>query len=204
MSQMTPVDIVKTTRKRIYTAYHEDGLIDIFVGLFFVIFSILIILDFVWMAGIWFILIVPMYASTKNALTVPRIGYVKLQQARGARIGMLVGVTVLAVLGLFVFAIFYSIPAEFWEWMEANFIIISTAVFSAVFLIIGAVFHIKRFYIYAVATLVIIPIGDAIGLEFYQIMLALGILIVTSGMVVLYGFIRSHPESEGEEGSSGP
>lgn len=194
-------DVVKATKKRIYTAYHEDGLIDVFVGSFPIIFSMLLLIDLGWMAGIWFVLIIPMYATAKNVLTVPRIGYVKLEQTRRKSIGVLLG-SVLAVFGLFVFAFFDFIPKGFWDWMEANFIIIAAVTFALILLTVGVVFHVRRFYIYAIAALGIIPIGDAIGLEFYQAMLILGIVIVVSGMIVIYQFIRSHPKIE--EGSSLP
>lgn len=201
VTNMGSDDVVKATKKRIYTAYHEDGLIDVFVGSFPIIFSMLLLIDLGWMAGIWFVLIIPMYATAKNVLTVPRIGYVKLEQTRRKSIGVLLG-SVLAVFGLFVFAFFDFIPKGFWDWMEANFIIIAAVTFALILLTVGVVFHVRRFYIYAIAALGIIPIGDAIGLEFYQAMLILGIVIVVSGMIVIYQFIRSHPKIE--EGSSLP
>jgi hypothetical protein len=198
---MASADIVKATKKRIYTAYHEDGLIDVFVGSFPIIFSMLLLIDLGWMAGIWFVLIIPMYATAKNVLTVPRIGYVKLEETRRKSIGILLG-SVLAVFGLFVFAFFDFIPKGFWDWMEANFIIIAAVTFALILLTVGVVFHVRRFFIYAIAALGIIPIGDAIGLEFFQVMLILGIVIEVSGMIVIYQFIRSHPRIE--EGSSLP
>jgi hypothetical protein len=192
---MASEDIVKATRKRIYTAYHEDGLIDVFVGSFMILFSMLLFIDLAWMAGIWFVIILPLYATAKNFLTVPRIGYVKLEETRRKSIGIILG-SVLAVFGLLVLVFFDYIPREFWDWMEANFIIIAAVAFTLVLLTIGVVFHVRRFFTYAIAALVIIPLGDAIGLEFYQVMLILGILIAVSGIGVLYLFIRSHPMDE--------
>ena len=78
---------IKEIEKKIYTLYHEDGIIDIFAGAWIVMFGILAILtDRVWVAGMFPVYGLALFVAIKKKITVPRIGYMKFNRQQKSKI----------------------------------------------------------------------------------------------------------------------
>ena len=72
---------LKEVEKRTYISYHQDGLIDLVIGVYILLFAVGILLNTILELSTWFIipaifpaLIIPIWISIKKRVTVPRIG----------------------------------------------------------------------------------------------------------------------------------
>ena len=101
--------------KKTYMSYHQDGLIDIFVGIYVLLFGSGILLNSVADFSTWFIfpaifpaIMVPIWISVKKQITMPRIGYVKFRSGGANRLtAVFIGLLV-AGLGAFMAFTFAS------------------------------------------------------------------------------------------------
>ena len=81
---------LKEVEKKTYMSYHQDGVLDIFLGVYVLMFSLGILLMTLTDSGMWFLIpaifisiMVPVWIPAKKRITMPRIGYVKFG-SRGA------------------------------------------------------------------------------------------------------------------------
>ena len=71
--------------RRAYLSYHEDGLIDMVIGIGLVIASLYAYIEMVWLMGGVIAVITPMYMGMKKRYTFPRIGEVTFSKNRTRR-----------------------------------------------------------------------------------------------------------------------
>jgi len=187
---------LKEIERKVYTAYHQDGLIDIFIAFTVLGFGIMMALDMVWLGGIFGVTGFSLYAAAKKAFTVPRIGLVKFPQQR-TKILVLIGVVLLVlgnVLGIIAFlqAEGGSTPAWLLFAIEHYMLVIGTSV-AALFGMIGYTLRANRMYAYSLLTLVMFVVGYFIHYPLYYYISLLGTLILISGVVTLVRFTRKYP-----------
>jgi len=195
---------LKEVEKRTYISYHQDGLIDIFVGVYILLFGSGILLMTVTDFSTWFIIpaifpaiMLPIWISAKKKITMPRIGYVKFG-GRGANklMALLIGLTTVG-LGTFMVLSFASI-SQGWALTVRNLI------FSNGMLIIGIMATIisslfaytmglKRLYVYGLFTLTLFVTGHFITVPLDYLLVIIGLMIVINGFVLLLRFIRKYP-----------
>ena len=108
---MTKQNTLREIEKKAYMSYHQDGLLDIFVGLYALAFGLGMIADKTLefgfgtiMPAILIAIVLPIWIEAKRKITMPRIGFVKFG-TRGSNklFALLLG---LAVAGLGVFMLF--------------------------------------------------------------------------------------------------
>ncbi|MFX1318367.1 MAG: hypothetical protein ACFE9D_08495 [Promethearchaeota archaeon] len=200
---MSKTTDLKSIERQAYLSYHQDGLIDIFVGILLILLGLTI-----WfLPEFWFFLVggffalFSSYAAAKNRITIPRMGYVEFSSARRLRIKYIFLVLVLLlvfgnVLGII--AMLYP-PLGVLIFESAFTILIVGVVGSIIFAVIGLASNIQRFYLYAV-----IFLGSAVFTFYFPIitvlpLVAVGLIMTVLGSVLLYQFIRKYPkESLGE------
>ncbi|MFX0069095.1 MAG: hypothetical protein ACFFA1_08200 [Promethearchaeota archaeon] len=206
---------LKRIERKMYTSYHQDGLIDIWSGLFVVFFGIGIITEMVWLGGVWAAIFVAGYASLKKSITMPRLGYVEFasgsKSQRWVRLLLLSGVLVLV--GAFVATtftwLFNGSPSPIFGFIRQNFELILGLGGSAVIGLVGYILGVRRFYIYAILGVLIFTVGHlvlvSLGLFpgssstlFGSSILVLGALILAPGLVVLLRFLRRYPLKKGD------
>jgi len=189
---------LKEIERKLYTSYHQDGLIDITIALVILAYAILIALDMPWLGGIWAVTAVTLYAGVKKTVTVPRIGYVKLLQLRAKRIN--IG---LIALGLLSFAMgmvaFVQTTAEgmpsWLRFLIENYMLTIGTIIAALFLLAGYTIRTKRMYTYALLSLVIFVAGNFIYFPLQYYLTALGSLILLIGLTMLIRFVRKYPKA---------
>jgi hypothetical protein len=200
---------LREVEKRTYMAYHQDGLLDIFVGVYVLLFgsgiSFMTMTEF----STWFLipaifpaLMVPIWVSAKKQITMPRIGYVKFG-SRGVNKLMAVFIG-LMVAGLGAFMVFSFSSSQDWALTLRNLIIsngmiiigISAAAMSSLF---GYTMGLNRLHAYGILTLVLFLAGHFIVIPFGYILLAVGLVITINGFVLLTQFIRKFPLPQGDE-----
>ena len=200
---------LREVERRTYISYHQDGLIDIFVGVYVLLFALGILLMTETEFSTWFVIpaifpaiMVPIWISVKKRITMPRIGYVKFG-SRGANKLMAVFLG-LMVAGLGAFMVFSFSSSQAWALALRNLIIsngmfiigISAAAISSLF---AYTMGLKRLYAYGLLALVLFLAGHFVTIPFAYLLLTIGLTIIINGFVLLIGFIRKYPLSQGDE-----
>jgi hypothetical protein len=93
---------LKRTERWAYLFHHEDGLIDITIGLIAMGFGLMIASDRVIFWLIFYILGIGIWRASKKWITNPRIGYVKSPEKGNGNKAILIGIIVANLSLLFV------------------------------------------------------------------------------------------------------
>ena len=208
---MTKTNSLREIEKKTYMSYHQDGLLDIFVGIYALLFAIGISLMTMSNFSTWFIIpaifpaiMIPIWISAKKRITMPRIGYVNFG-IRGVNKMMAIFIG-LMVAGLGVFMVFGlgTSMGEGWALTLRDFFISnSMLIISIGALIVSSLFAytmgLKRLYGYGLLIFVLFFTGHFITIPFEYILLTIGFVIVISGFVLLMQFIRKYPLPQGDE-----
>ena len=200
---------LREIEKKTYMSYHQDGLIDIFVGIYVLLFGVEILLLTAAEFSTWFVfpaifpaIMVPVWVSAKRQITMPRIGYVRFK-SRGASRLMAVFLG-LAVAGLGTFMVFSFSSSQAWALTLRNLIVangmiitgVSAACLSSLF---AYTMGLNRLYAYGLLAFVLLLAGHAAIIPFGYSLLAIGLTITVSGFVLLIGFIQRYPLSQRDE-----
>ena len=183
-------------RQKVYTSYHEDGIIDVFIALFIMGFAVWMLLDMIWLAGGFVIFGVSIYAAAKRAFTVPRVGFVKLRPQRTMfALGVVLGLMMLSsILGLVAFMQVEGGGTPVWLSLAIEYYmpLIGVSV-GALFCLAGYTFRTRRMYGYALLTLVMFAIGHFIYYPLHYYVITLGIVILIFGLFMLISFVSKYP-----------
>lgn len=185
-------------------SYHQDGLLDIFVGLYILGFGIGIFMDVVLdfgmgviiMPGFFIAVALPTWIAAKRKITLPRIGYVNFG-IRGANkiTAILIGMAVLGLGAIFAFTLvsFQSGARQWLDLIFENGMLIVGFGSLAVCLLFGYTLGLKRLYTYGLLSATTLVIGHFTGIFFAYILLALGTTVFVTGVFVLIKFVRKYP-----------
>ena len=189
---------LKEIERKAYMSYHQDGLIDITIAFVILQFATLIVLEVPWLVPFWVFVAVTLYAGVKKAVTIPRIGYVKLPQQRAKRIniGLMVLGLLFFVLGIVAFM--QTAEAGTPSWLIVlieNYMLTLGVIVSALFLLAGYTFRTKRMYAYALLALVMFVAGHFIYFPLQYYLTALGSLILACGLFMMIRFVRKYPKA---------
>jgi hypothetical protein len=203
VKKVTKEPNLKEIERRAYMSYHQDGLLDIFAGLYILGFGIGILMDILWefgfgviMPSVILVTVLPIWIAAKRKITLPRIGYVNFG-IRGANklIAIFVGLMVagLGAFFVFTFAVFQGGPREWLDFIFQNGLIFVGVGSLAVCVLFGYSMGLKRLYAYGLIALTILVIGHFMGIFFAYILLALGIMVMVTGVALLIGFVKKYP-----------
>jgi hypothetical protein len=185
-------------------SYHQDGLLDIFAGLYILGFGLGIYMDMTWEFGFGMIMpailvatVLPIWLAAKRRITMPRIGFVNFGPGGGTSKLMAIFIG-LAVAGLGVFLAFTLATSQsgLRQWLDLIFqngMIIVGFGSLAVCLLFGYTMGLRRLYAYGFLALIALVIGHFIGLFFAYILMALGTAVMVTGGALLIGFIKKYP-----------
>ena len=208
---MTQEMNLKEMERKAWTAYFDDGLLDITAGLFVLAFGIGMTTRYTYLTALsWMVIF--FFAAAKKSITVPRAGLVKFSPERERRMKKetlfyVVFFTITAFIGLgFFIAMAIGIPQSVKTIVGELALVTYELIIAAGLCFVAYWKQIKRFYAYAGITLVIIVAGlfidmpevnplTIIGYQFF----AAGIIILFTGLFVLARFLRRYPNREGEE-----
>ena len=199
---------LKEVEKRTYMSYHQDGLIDIFIGLYVILFATVTLLNNILDISTWFVipaifpaLMVPIWLSIKKRVTMPRIGYVKFKtQGANKLTAIFIG---LMVAGLATFLLFGFASTRSWALTLRNIIISNGMLFIgigafAISSLFAYTLGLKRLYSYGLLTLAFFSTGYVVKLPFEYLPLIIGLVIIIYGCILLAKFTRKYPLTQGE------
>jgi hypothetical protein len=201
---MTKEPNLKEIERRTYMSYHQDGLLDIFAGVYILGFGLGIFMDVVLDFGMGVIIIpgalivmaVSIWVTAKRKITMPRIGFVNFGIRGGNKLmAIFVG---LAVAGLG-FALVFSLAAfesGYRQWLDLIFqngMLIVGFGSLAVCILFGYSMGLKRLYGYGLLALISLVIGHFMGIFFAYILMALGTTVMVTGFALLVSFVKKYP-----------
>ncbi|TRO46813.1 hypothetical protein E2P60_04555 [Candidatus Bathyarchaeota archaeon] len=200
---MTEEPNLKEIERRAYMSYHQDGLLDIFAGLYILAFGLGIFATIMWeysfgliMPGILIAVIVPIWIAAKRKITIPRIGYVNFG-TRGANklTAIFIGMLVLGLGAFFAFPLISSQGglAQLRDLIFENGMLIVGLGSLIVCALFGYSTGLKRLYVYGLLAAVALVIGHLMGIFFAYILFALAIMVMVAGFAVLVNFVKKYP-----------
>lgn len=190
----------KKLQQRTYKSYHQDGLIDMIIGLSFIGFGLNMAFDnsaFIFLAWLPIILYVPF----KNRVTVPRIGYVKFTAPNRILFGAVIAGLLVLLLGIFVFLIAGpdQIPAPMNAWLKQYHMLLLGSITALFFAGAALITSITRLYTHAILIVAIFAVGTWLNIAPAIYVITTGLLIEVVGIWMLARFLRKYPVAS-EEG----
>lgn len=206
---MTKQNTLREIEKKAYMSYHQDGLLDIVIGLYALAFGLGIVADRILefgfatiMPGSMIAIVLPIWIHAKRKITMPRIGLLKFG-ARGSNklFALLLGLSV-AGLGVALAFGFFMATGQHGRpfWLEILFqygmiwIGLGAAVMGSLF---AYTMGLKRLHGYGLLTLALFVSGHFLGIPFEYLLLTIGSVTIASGAALLVQFIRRYPLPKG-------
>ena len=203
---MSQVQDFKKLQQKTYQSFHQDGLIDLIIGLGLIGFGLNMAVDnavFLFLGWLPIIFYVPF----KNRITVPRIGYVKFSASNTK---MFIGIAValflfVFLLGTLVYLIGGSnnlspLQTDWLTWFRQYHMLVIGSIFALCCAGAALLTGIRRLYAYAVLTIGIFAAAFWLGVDPPIYVLTTGLLIEAVGIWLLVRFLRNYPIAA-EEGS---
>jgi MFS family permease len=184
---------LKEIQRKVYMSFFEDGVWDIFLGLFILGWGLSILTEAAYLPAISFVGIYSSIWGIKKWLTYPRIGYVKFSSTSRRRITtrfLVLGIAVL-LLGVVV-ALLWGI-GERPQWLVDYFPILFSGMFAAVVCFAAYWFRINRFYMHAGLIFLGAVLHQWLDVQWEFGFIGAGSIIVLVGLGFLIGFIRKYP-----------
>ncbi len=199
----TELDLMELER-RAYIQYHEDGIADLGIALFLLMWGLAFGSAMSGMVAIIPAIGMPLWIAAKKLITIPRLGVVEFSPERKAKekdnMSMLtVLLTLTAFGGLVVFVGVSGIggmPLGIVGLFRANALLSLGFTFAIVVAAVGYVTKIPRMYGYAALIVVSFLAEKVVDVHPRLLFLVPGVIILVSGTVVLYRFLRENPLPE--------
>jgi hypothetical protein len=184
---------LKEIRQRVYMAFFQDGLWDIFLGLFILGWGLAILTELAYLTGAFFIGIYFTVWGVKKWLTYPRIGYARFSAASRRRVTARFAILgVVALLVGVMMAVLWGIGTRP-QWLADYFPLVFNGILAAIVCFVGYWARVNRFYAYAASIFLgaVLHLWAGIPWEFGFI--GAGSIIVLIGVGILIGFLRKYP-----------
>jgi hypothetical protein len=200
---MTDEPNLKEIERKAYMSYHQDGLMDIFAGLYILGFGLGIFMQIIWDLGFGIIMpallittVLPIWIVAKRKITMPRIGYVNFG-TRGANklTVVFIGTMVAGLFAFFAFT-FATSQSGLRQWLDLivqNGMLIVGLGSLTVCTLFGYTMGLKRLYAYGLLAAISLVIGHFMGIFFGYIIMGLGTTVMVVGFVLLTNFVRKYP-----------
>lgn len=181
--------------------YHDDGILDIVVGVTILMLTAVMAFEevaFVGLIGIPLVLYVPI----KREVSMSRIGVIRFesQNVTRRRLFVFLGLGCAALLVSAVLVLFRTDPSSLpGGLLQNNLVLVFALILGATLFAAGRIMENLRFVVYALLGLALtIGLSHIIGLRVWTAILILGLLMVTVGTYKLVGFLRTYPLESGE------
>jgi hypothetical protein len=185
-------------------SYHQDGLLDIFVGVYILGFGLGIWADIIVgffgfgsiVPAILIAAVLPIWIAAKRKITMPRIGFVKFGPGGTTKLAAIFIGLMVAGLGAFFAFTLASFQVGLRQWLDLIFqngLIIIGIGSLAVSILFGYSMGLKRLYGYGLLTFILLVIGHFIGIFFGYILVILGTTVMVAGFALLMSFVRKYP-----------
>ena len=180
----------KKIKRKVYMSFFQDGLWDIFLGLFLLGWGFTVWIDLPWLPGAIFVGFFWLVLGLKKMITYPRIGHATPTEQRSRTLKIAIaGVVVLAAV-IFLLPIVARGEVQFmrnyFEFLFGSMIAIAVA-------LIGYWWRIYRWYLYAGMVFLFFVFNQWSELSFSLSFIMPGGVITLSGLNILYRFLHRYP-----------
>jgi hypothetical protein len=185
---------LKEIQRKVYMSFFQDGLWDIFLGLFILGWGLTILTEIPYLGGVFFISIYFTIWGIKKWLTYPRIGYVRFSATSRRRITarfVILGVVVLLV-GVMM-AVLWGIGARP-QWLADYFPLIFNGILAAIVCLAAYWVRVNRFYLHAALIFLGAVFHFWLGTRWEFGFIGAGGIIVLIGLGILISFLRKYPK----------
>jgi hypothetical protein len=194
---------LKELERRAYLSYHQDGILDMFIGFNILLFGMWMLADMAYLAGAFVAIFTPIYAQVKKQITVPRLGYVKFAPSRMAKSKRTVLLLVIAGVLAFIPGVLLFITtqrgilAPIQLLIEYGMIVIGVAG-MVLLATVAYISEIRRLYAYSALFFAMFAGGYFLTIPFVYYIMMLGAVIMLAGLYLLIRFLRTYPLPTGE------
>jgi len=186
----------KSLRQKMLMVYHDDGILDIVVGVTILMLTAVMAFEkvaFIGLIGIPLVLYIPI----KENISIPRIGVVRFRSqdvTRKKLIGFLyLGLAVLLTSLIWVFVGMDSLH-ELVEVLGNNLVLFFIVILGGTLFAVGLGMNNLRFVVYALLSVILVPsLYYYVGLRVWIAVLITGLLMEAVGIYKLVGFLRANP-----------
>ena len=192
-------------KRKVYLAYHQDGILDLAAGSVVAGFGLNMLTDnIVFLMIGW--LAMMLYVLIKQRVTVPRFGFVRFESQKKTlqKAWVSVGIGVLFVAFFLTLNIFVSRQPTSPETQALiqryHMVPLSAMLFGLPALAAAIILGLKRFYLYALLALGLPLLGALSNIETYIPIVTTGAVIILFGTFLLVNFLQKYPlNAEGED-----
>ena len=185
---------LKQIQRKVYMSFFQDGLWDIFLGLFILGWGLTILIDAAYLPGVFFIGIYFTILGMRKWLTYPRIGYVRFSATSRRRITarfIILGVVVLLV-GV-IAGVLWGIGTRP-HWLVDFFPLIFNGILAAIVCLVAYWARVNRFYLHGVLIFLGAVFHLWVGIRWEFGFIGAGSIIVLIGLGILIIFLRKYPK----------
>ena len=187
---MRPEIDPKKLKRKVYISFFQDGLWDIFLGLFLLGWGFAVRFDFLWLPGAIFVGFFWLVLGVKKKITYPRIGHATPTEQRNRTLKIAIaGVIVL----LAVIVLLPIVARGEVNFLRNYFEFLFGSMIAIVVALIGYWWRIYRWYLYAGMVFLFFVFNQWADLSFSLSFIMPGGLIILCGLGILYRFLRKYP-----------
>ena len=187
---MRPETDPKKIKRKVYMSFFQDGLWDIFLGLFLLGWGFTVWFDLPWLPGAIFVGFFWLALGLKKKISYPRIGHATPTEQRNRTLKIAIAGVVVLVAVIVLLPIVNRGEVQFlrnyFEFLFGSMIAIAVA-------LIGYWWRIYRWYLYAGMVFLFFVFNQWSELSFNLIFIMPGGLITLCGLNILYRFLRKYP-----------
>ena len=198
---MRKIDELQAIQRKVYMTFFEDGVWDIFLGLFVLGWGFSILTDGTYLPGVMFVCLYFTVWGIKKWLTYPRIGYVRLSSTSRRRIKarFVILLAVVLLLGLLA-GVLFGIGSRP-QWLVDYFPLIFNGMLAAVVCFAAYWAKNNRFYLHAALVFLGGVLHKWLGIPWEFGFIGTGVIITLIGIGFLIIFLRKYPRvaQEGQD-----
>jgi len=181
---------------KVYFTFFQDGLWDMFLGIFLLAWGITVWFDLPLLPAAIFVSFFWLVLGLKQVITYPRLGYARPVEHRDRLIKtVIIGIIVLAVLLIFLLPL---LSQGYIHFLRENFEFILNSSFAIAAALVGFWWSIKRWYVYALLIILFAVLCRWAGLSYQVSFIIPGLTIFLCGLSILIGFLRHYRVPAGE------
>lgn len=193
---------LKDIEKKVYMSYHQDGILDISLGLLILLFGIAMYTHLIAFVGLIPILVLVAGYLAKKLITIPRMGYVNFSNSRNSKerrkisFWLLLGIVVLGavLIGLAKRNISPGLDSV----LQVYPLLVLAVIFSLLIISAALMFGTDHLYSYAALVLIVlIPCQYPYAAEPPRVIFV-GAFIMFCGLLIFIRFLHKYPLSAEE------